>query len=91
MTSENAARLSSDEVARRLNVDPSYGLEWKEAEQRCRIYGNNDFILKEVEPIWQKYIEQFKNPLILLLLGSAVVSVCMQQFDDAISITVVSI
>lgn len=31
---------------------------------------------------------QFKNPLILLLLGSAVVSVIMQQFDDAISITV---
>lgn len=33
---------------------------------------------------------QFKNPLILLLLGSAVVSVCMRQFDDAVSITVVS-
>ena len=33
---------------------------------------------------------QFKNPLILLLLASACVSVFMRQFDDAISITVVS-
>ena len=33
---------------------------------------------------------QFKNPLILLLLGSAFVSICMKQFDDAVSITVVS-
>lgn len=34
---------------------------------------------------------QFKNPLILLLLASALVSVCMKQFDDAVSITVVNI
>lgn len=33
---------------------------------------------------------QFKDPLILLLLASAVISVLMHQFDDAISITVVS-
>lgn len=32
---------------------------------------------------------QFKDPLILLLLASAVISVLMHQFDDAISITVV--
>ncbi|XP_015247152.1 PREDICTED: calcium-transporting ATPase type 2C member 1 [Cyprinodon variegatus] len=33
-------------------------------------------------------ILQFKDPLILLLLASAVISVAMHQFDDAISITV---
>ncbi len=33
---------------------------------------------------------QFKDPLILLLLASAVISVLMRQFDDAVSITVVS-
>uniref|UniRef100_A0A672MG10 Calcium-transporting ATPase n=1 Tax=Sinocyclocheilus grahami TaxID=75366 RepID=A0A672MG10_SINGR len=31
---------------------------------------------------------QFKDPLILLLLASAVISVLMRQFDDAVSITV---
>ncbi|KAG6452695.1 hypothetical protein O3G_MSEX007751 [Manduca sexta] len=50
--------------------------------------GPNEFQVKEEDPLWKKYIEQFQNPLILLLLGSAVVSVCMRQFDDAISITV---
>ncbi len=34
---------------------------------------------------------QFKNPLIMLLLASALVSVLMGQYDDAISITVVSL
>jgi len=33
---------------------------------------------------------QFKEPLILLLLASALVSAIMRQLDDAISITVVS-
>lgn len=34
---------------------------------------------------------QFKNPLILLLLASALVSVLMHQFDDAASIAIVRI
>ena len=34
---------------------------------------------------------QFKDPLILLLLASALVSVVMRQVDDAVSITVVCI
>uniref|UniRef100_A0A673L1W9 Calcium-transporting ATPase n=1 Tax=Sinocyclocheilus rhinocerous TaxID=307959 RepID=A0A673L1W9_9TELE len=42
----------------------------------------------EDEPLWKKYISQFKDPLILLLLASAVISVLMRQFDDAVSITV---
>uniref|UniRef100_A0AAZ3RBP4 P-type ATPase A domain-containing protein n=1 Tax=Oncorhynchus tshawytscha TaxID=74940 RepID=A0AAZ3RBP4_ONCTS len=33
-------------------------------------------------------LPQFKDPLIMLLLASAVISVLMHQFDDAISITV---
>mgnify|MGYP001791643125 FL=1 len=36
----------------------------------------------------RRYLEQFKEPMILLLLASAVVSVFMKQFDDAISITI---
>ncbi|KAJ8958969.1 hypothetical protein NQ314_006333 [Rhamnusium bicolor] len=48
----------------------------------------NEFSVKNGDPPWKKYLEQFKNPLILLLLASAVVSACMKQFDDAVSITV---
>lgn len=32
---------------------------------------------------------QFKDPMIMLLLASAFVSILMRQFDDAVSITVV--
>lgn len=32
---------------------------------------------------------KFKDPMIMLLLASAFVSILMKQFDDAVSITVV--
>lgn len=38
------------------------------------------------DPLYQKFLEQFKDPLILLLLGSAVLSLLIKQYDDAVSI-----
>jgi Ca2+-transporting ATPase len=40
------------------------------------------------ETLFQKFIDQFKEPLIMMLLGSALVSAVMRQYDDAISIAV---
>ncbi|KAH8378782.1 hypothetical protein KR009_001300, partial [Drosophila setifemur] len=86
-TSESSTH-SASEVAGRLQVDVRTGLKWAEAKYRAKIIGHNELLLVEEEPTWKKYIEQFKNPLILLLLGSALVSVIMKQFDDAVSITI---
>lgn len=89
LTTSVSASLGAEEVAARLHVDPKTGLSWPEAEQRRSLVGYNELTVKDEEPTWKKYVEQFKNPLILMLLGSAFVSVCMKQFDDAVSITVV--
>lgn len=35
------------------------------------------------------YLEQFQNPLILLLIGSAAISLVLGQLDNAISIALV--
>lgn len=55
---EEASIASYDEVARRLQTDLNNGLSWKEANLRLRICGYNEFDVKNVEPVWQKYIEQ---------------------------------
>lgn len=88
LTTSESASLGAEEVAARLHVDVRTGLRWQEADHRRQLTGFNEFSVKEEDPPWKKYIEQFKNPLILLLLASAFVSVCMKQFDDAVSITV---
>jgi Ca2+-transporting ATPase len=41
---------------------------------------------EEQEPLIEKFLDQLKQPLNLLLLGSAAVSLLMGQVDDAISI-----
>ncbi|XP_077983534.1 calcium-transporting ATPase type 2C member 1-like [Glandiceps talaboti] len=83
-----AASLSTDTVVDRVDTNPRKGLNTLEAQRRLRIHGHNEFEINEDEPLWKKYIGQFKDPLIMLLLASAVVSVIMSQYDDAVSITV---
>lgn len=88
LSTAESSVYTANEVAARLHVDIRSGLRWSEAKQRAKIVGYNELHATEEDPTWKKYIQQFKNPLILLLLGSAAVSIIMKQFDDAISITI---
>ena len=88
LPSSDASGMDAEEVVRRLSTNITSGLDWNEAERRKTMFGANELVVKQEDPIWRKYLEQFQNPLILLLLASAFVSVCMKQFDDAVSITV---
>uniref|UniRef100_A0A8C1R1N1 Calcium-transporting ATPase n=1 Tax=Cyprinus carpio TaxID=7962 RepID=A0A8C1R1N1_CYPCA len=88
LTSKKASELPVNEVACALQADLQFGLTREEITRRRTYHGWNEFDISEEEPLWKKYISQFKNPLILLLLASAVISVLMRQFDDAVSITV---
>ncbi|XP_075901927.1 calcium-transporting ATPase type 2C member 1 isoform X3 [Nelusetta ayraudi] len=88
LTSRRASELPISEAACLLQADLQFGLSQPEVRRRRAYHGWNEFDISEEEPLWRKYISQFKDPLILLLLASAVISVLMHQFDDAISITV---
>ena len=59
-----------------------------QVKKRQQDHGHNEFTIEEEETLIKRYLEQFKEPMILLLLASALVSIFMKQFDDAISITV---
>ncbi|NXW71691.1 AT2C1 ATPase, partial [Hirundo rustica] len=88
LSSKKASELPVDEVASILQANLQNGLKNCEVCHRRAFHGWNEFDISEDEPLWKKYISQFKNPLIMLLLASAVISVVMHQFDDAVSITV---
>uniref|UniRef100_A0AAR2KRS3 Calcium-transporting ATPase n=1 Tax=Pygocentrus nattereri TaxID=42514 RepID=A0AAR2KRS3_PYGNA len=88
LTSKKASELPVNEVACALQADLQFGLSHDEVSRRRAYHGWNEFDISEGEPLWKKYISQFKDPLIMLLLASAVISVLMHQFDDAVSITV---
>uniref|UniRef100_A0A8B9THT3 Calcium-transporting ATPase n=2 Tax=Anas platyrhynchos TaxID=8839 RepID=A0A8B9THT3_ANAPL len=88
LSSKKASELPIDEVASILQANLQNGLKNCEVCHRRAFHGWNEFDISEDEPLWKKYISQFINPLIMLLLASAVISVLMHQFDDAVSITV---
>ncbi|KAI8058642.1 PMR1-type calcium-transporting P-type ATPase [Gilbertella persicaria] len=85
--SAKAARQSVEQVAHEFNTDIKRGLNTSDVLGLRTIYGINELEAGEEESLFSKFIDSFKDPLILLLLGSAGVSVLMGQFDDAISIT----
>lgn len=88
MNLDNHAIYSTpEELATFLKTDTVKGLDWRECEARLSLHGLNEFKIDESSKIVSRYLEQFKNPLIQLLLVSVVISVFMGQFDDAISIS----
>ena len=78
--------LSPRETARRLSSSLTHGLSPSDAAARIHTHGLNELPHEEPEPLWLRFLKQFKETLILLLLGSAAVSFLMGNFEDAISI-----
>ncbi|KAK3337428.1 hypothetical protein B0T19DRAFT_447972 [Cercophora scortea] len=76
------------DVATRLKTSLTHGLTPAEALSRLRDYGPNEIPHEPPEPLWLRFIKQFQEPLILLLLASAGASIVVGNTDDAISITV---
>ena len=66
-----ACTLPAEAVQAKLNVNPSQGLSSLEVSRRRDIYGFNEVNVGKPDPLWKKYIDQFNNPFILLLLLSA--------------------
>ncbi|ELK31427.1 Calcium-transporting ATPase type 2C member 2 [Myotis davidii] len=84
---KEASKCRREDLAEALYVDLQNGLSEFSVTQRRLVHGWNEFIADNTEPVWKKYLDQFKNPLILLLLASAVVSILTKNYEDAISIT----
>ncbi|KAI8978367.1 PMR1-type calcium-transporting P-type ATPase [Pilobolus umbonatus] len=85
--SAKAARQSIENVCSDFNTNPLKGLSYSDIPGLRSLYGSNELEANDEETLFVKFIGSFKDPLILLLLGSAIISVLMGQLDDAISIT----
>lgn len=72
LSTAESAVYSVAEVERRLHSDLRNGLSWQEALSRSKIIGYNELRAPQEDSTFKKYVEQFKNPLILLLLGKKI-------------------
>jgi P-type Ca2+ transporter type 2C len=78
--------LTPQQTAERLKTSTSNGLSQSEAHARIARDGLNELPHEEEEPLWLRFLKQFKETLILLLLASAGISLFIGNKDDAVSI-----
>lgn len=77
--------MEKDELLQLLDTSEA-GLSVEEAQRRLTRYGPNSLQHYEEESLVKKFLEQFKEPLIILLLASAFVSLLTGETADAIGI-----
>jgi len=77
---------SVDALVNVLHTDLARGLNTQEAKQRLSIYGPNKLSEGPGASFWKLVIEQFQSFLVLLLLGSAAISILVGEFVDAAAI-----
>ncbi|MDO9242342.1 MAG: cation-transporting P-type ATPase, partial [Rhodocyclaceae bacterium] len=76
-------------VAATLKVDPAAGLTASDAAARLASHGPNQLAEKPPRPAWLKFLDQFKNFLVIVLLGAAVLAGAVGELKDAIVIALV--
>jgi len=65
------------------------GLSTAEAERRLRESGRNEIRREAKRPLWRAFLEQFRSPMIGLLLAACAASVLMGERADAIAIGII--
>ena len=66
--------LSREECIRQLKTDPKRGLTVPQVEQRSREYGQNELREGKRPGLIAKFLEQFKDFMVIILLIAAAVS-----------------
>ena len=70
-------------MAASLGVDPNTGLSQAEAERRLAQYGPNELASAPPVPKWKKFLAQFKDPLVYLLLAATGISLIAWFIEKA--------
>ncbi|KAJ0121571.1 hypothetical protein J7T55_008735 [Diaporthe amygdali] len=79
---ENAFAKPIDQVLSTLEVQASTGLTDAQVKKLTEKHGKNAIAEEPPTPLWELILEQFKDQLVLILLGSAAVSFVLALFED---------
>ncbi|MCX7780358.1 MAG: calcium-transporting P-type ATPase, PMR1-type [Negativicutes bacterium] len=77
---------SVEEAVRFWLTSPHDGLATQDVKSRLDKFGYNELTVKEKTPWWQRFIAQFQDFMVLVLLGATLVSAFLGEFTDAVTI-----
>jgi len=86
MEKRNWHELDAEEVLAHWNVSAENGLDEAEADRRLAQYGPNELIDRGGKSPWKILLEQLTGVMVLILIVSAVISIFLGDYEDAIAI-----
>ncbi|MFB2879254.1 cation-translocating P-type ATPase [Floridanema aerugineum] len=75
--------LPEDKICYLLNTDLENGLSNEEVVQRQAEYGLNQLTAKKGKPAWLKFILQFNQPLLIILLSAGAIKAILGEWVNA--------
>jgi len=80
---EHAWSYKPEQVLHFFRVREERGLSHQQVQEQRAIYGANVIPKEEATPLWKLILEQFKDRLVIILLGAAFISFLLAVFEDA--------
>jgi Ca2+-transporting ATPase len=77
----DAYRQRIDDVAAGLDTDATRGLSNEQARARLEQYGPNELAAEEPVPSWRRFLAQFEDVLVILLLAATAISAALWVFE----------
>jgi Ca2+-transporting ATPase len=74
-------RQSVEEVINALATDARLGLSEAEARARLQKYGRNELAAEKPVPAWRKFLAQFQDVLVILLLIATLISAALWLYE----------
>jgi cation-transporting P-type ATPase F len=78
--------LAAQEVAHSLNTNSDRGLTAAEVRKRLNQYGENELKAKPGKPAWWRFLLQFNQPLLYILLIAGIIKAFLGSWTNAIVI-----
>lgn len=83
LTSQEWHTLSPGKISNLLGSSEEAGLKSDLVNERLKQFGPNELTGKKAQPLWLKFIHQFNQPLILILLVAGAVEAFLEEWPNA--------
>ncbi len=80
---KNWHQLSGDQIIALLESDPDHGLDGEEVRRRLEHFGPNSLSMKQTTSDWIRFLLQFHQPLIYILIASGIITAGLQEWVDS--------
>ncbi|GIO21052.1 carbonate dehydratase [Oceanobacillus oncorhynchi subsp. incaldanensis] len=81
--------MQTEQVESELGTDIKHGLSKEQVEQGRQKWGKNELPEPEKDPKWLKFLRQFNDTLIYVLLAAAVLTIVLEHYADTVVILMV--